>query len=126
MPINRTRYIARDFNNVGTPEAAALGAALGQLLGPDELASLVNHIAALNEFGGEVYIGAHRAKIADGQIVEHNDPEGQYETLGYLIGYNSRAQFAGRVDEADTPYGTVAPPEPAASADDGEQGEEDA
>jgi hypothetical protein len=113
MALNRSRYIPR--GNAGTQQSAGFAAALAQIADPGLLEAIVNNVAAINEHGGEVYIAAgNRQKVnAQGRIVEAHEP-GAYETLGYVVAYNSRARVKGVPDEPETAYGSeqAAPVEP--------------
>lgn len=107
--LNRSKYVERDYT-AGKQEVAKLGIALAELCDFEVMESLVNHFAAINEFGGEVYIAANRAKVnRTGKVVETSEP-GTFTTLGYLIAYNSRSQVKGAIEEPDAPHGTVTAP----------------
>lgn len=101
MPINRSRYIQRNFQAEGSEPSAALCHALAQIVDPVLAESILHHLSALDEFGGELYIGANRQPQSDGKHL----------TVGYLVGYNSKAQIKDAPDEDDVAYGTEAAPE---------------
>lgn len=104
--MNRQRFVDRDFEAEGSERSARLAAALAQTCDPEFLEALIHHKAALDEFGGEVYIAASpRPKFnRKGERIEVNEP-GNFETLGYIFHFGHRARYQGAIEEPDTPYG---------------------
>jgi hypothetical protein len=108
--MNRSRYIPRS-GDAGTQAALAAAHALGQVADAELIDAFRRHVEAVDEFGGEIYLGGDRRKVANGRVVEHSDPEGSWLTLGYVIGYNHRARFAKAAVEAEIPYEQAEAPE---------------
>lgn len=99
--MNRQRYIARDFENEGSPRSQELAAALATRCDPEFLEVLTRHIAALDEFGGELYLAPSRAKFdAEGKKVEPNEA-GSWESTGYIFHYGDRTRLKRIEDEPD-------------------------
>lgn len=107
--------------------------ALGQIIAPELAESLLQHIGTLNEFGGEVYIGAARARFdAQGRKLQSNGkvlvevptqagtevhereptaPVG-WTTYAHIVGYNKTARIKGQEVEPDAPYESQPAPDP--------------
>jgi hypothetical protein len=77
----------------------------------DVIDSIRRTIAGLDEFGGELYLGADRRRVRDGRVVERSDRQGSWMTLGYVIGYSHRARPAKAALEAEIAYEDAEPPE---------------
>jgi len=107
--VNRQRYVERDFEGEGSDRAQALGLALGQVCDARFLEAILHHKAAIDEFGGQLYIAAAREKFdAEGN---RTDGPGAYETFGYVFLYGSKAKLAGRLAETADAEAAAAPPE---------------
>lgn len=100
--MNRSRAIPRDFEGEGSERSQQLGMALAMIADPRLLEHLIHHIGALQEFGGEVYIGTDRMRIdGEGRPV---DSGGSFETVAYVVGYNKTSRIRGQEREPDAPY----------------------
>jgi hypothetical protein len=100
--MNRSRAIPRDFEGEGSERSQQLGMVLSMLCDPRLLEHLIHHIGALQEFGGELYIGTDRMRVnSHGEHVTHG---GSFETVAYVIGYNKTSRIKGQEREPDAPY----------------------
>ena len=109
MGLNRSRYFNRGPS--ATQECQVLADALARIADAELLEAIVNNIGTINEHGGELFIAARREKVQKGRIVDSSEP-GTFETIGYAVAYNSKAQLPGTIDEPNVAYGTAdsAPP----------------
>jgi hypothetical protein len=121
MLLTQEGYFQPLEGDVGVAQAQALALVS---VAPTLVETLLNHVAALNEFGGEIYIAAHRVKLDHGVPVEHN-ATGKQETIGFLVGYSKRAQIKDQAEEADTGRGVASSEQPTVefTAENGEQPE---
>jgi hypothetical protein len=82
----------------GSDESHALARALAETADPLFIQSVIDAKAALDRFGGELFIGTDRRKFnRDGE--EINQGVGDFETVGYAFHWNSRTQI-GKVEES--------------------------
>jgi hypothetical protein len=110
--MNRSRVIHRDFANEGSQDAQALALALAQITDREFLESLLHHVSALREFGGELYIGTARTRVYNGQPVEHNDSRGSFITHAYVVGYTEKSRIKNVPEEPDEPFAAAVAPLP--------------
>jgi hypothetical protein len=111
--LNRSRFIERDFQGEGSERSQALAIALAQIADPELLEALVHHIAALHEFGGEVYIGAARDRFeVQGERLVKVTDGGSFLTFGHVIAYNKKARIKGQQSEPDAGYEQQPAPQP--------------
>lgn len=96
--MNRSRLIYRKPGWEGTDEANAAALALAQLADRELIENLIHHLSALREFGGEVHIGAARARFDD---EGKQSDEGQFHTYAYVIGYTEKSRVKSNVAEPD-------------------------
>lgn len=111
--MNRSRFIERDFGGEGSERSQALALALGQIADPELLEALLHHLAALHEFGGEIYIGAARDRfvVDDNQRLVKTTEGGSFLTYGHVIAYNKKARIKGQQVEPDANYESQPAPE---------------
>jgi hypothetical protein len=108
--MNRERFIERNFELEGSDRSILLGQALGQICDPDFIEALLHHIAALDQFGGQLYIAAGpRTKLNNkGQAVDAAEA-GSYETLGYVFHYGSKPTIRRLQTEEESGEAPAAP-----------------
>ena len=82
------------------PKASEQATALLNTADGDFIESIVHAKSLLDRVGGSVTISAYREKLdAQGERVGH-DQVGTYETLGYLVQWDSHVKFPNAPDEA--------------------------
>lgn len=107
--MNRQRFIDRDFDGEGSERSQALALALAQTCDARFLEAILHHKAALDEFGGQLYIAAAREKFdADGNRTE---TVGAYETFAYIFLFSEKVKIAGRLAETAEAEAAEAPTE---------------
>jgi hypothetical protein len=122
--MNRQRFVSRDFNREGDQRAQQLGLALAAECDPDFLEAFLHHKAAMDEFGGQLYIAAARVKVdADAMPVDHSEA-GHYITYGYIFHFGHKAQLKGALEEPDVKWGGAQAPELEVDVTDEDEGEE--
>lgn len=110
--MNRSRFIERDFAGEGSERSQQLAHALAQIADPELLEALVHHVAALHEFGGEVYIGGVRDRFrAEGGSLLKVTEGGSFLTYGHVVAYNKKSRVKGQQAEPDESYEAQAAPE---------------
>lgn len=108
--MNRSRFIPRT-GSAGSPAALAAAQALGMVADAELIDAFRRHVQAVDEFGGEIYVGGDRRKVREGRVVDNGDPEGSFMTLGYIVGYNHKTRFPQAALEDDVPYELAGAPE---------------
>lgn len=98
--------------STGSEKALELATVLATMCSEDFLEKLIRHKAALDEWGGQIYIATAREKFdASGKLIEHREV-GEYLTVGYIFHYGHRSQIKGQVQEPDTPLHEGEAPKP--------------
>ena len=105
--MNRQRAVIRTEEE-GSQRAQQLGLALAALCDEEFLEALIHHKSALDDFGGDLYIGANRVKYdAEGRRMEKGDTgPGTFVTTGYIFHYGSKSrvkQLATEEEVAEVP-----------------------